>query len=132
VIRAVKQHIDEAGLTIVDAPPGTACPMQETVSHCDFCLLVTEPTPFGLSDLGAAVETCRALSVPCAVILNRAGEDDAAVERYCEEHGLAFLLRIPEERHIAEAYSRGETLAHAFPVWRGKLIDTMEFVSERF
>lgn len=126
VLAAVKGQADAARIVIIDAPPGTACPMQEALADSDFCLLITEPTPFGLSDLGAAVETCHALSLPCAVILNRAGDDDAAVQSYCDEHGLPLLLRIPEERRIAEAYSRGETLVQAFPQWRPRLIEALE------
>ncbi|MBC7286783.1 MAG: ATP-binding protein [Armatimonadetes bacterium] len=131
VIRAVKKHVYENRLTIIDCPPGTACPMQESISGADFCLLVTEPTPFGLSDLAAAVETCHVLGVPCGVILNRAGaeDSDASVRDYCQKERLPLLLRIPEERRIAEAYSRGVTLAHAFPEWREDLAGVLEAVS---
>lgn len=120
LVRAVKKHRDNSRLTLIDCPPGTACPMQEAVAGADFCLLVTEPTPLGLSDFAAAVETCRTLGVPCGVILNRARaeEGDAAVEDYCQREELPLLLSIPEQRQIAEAYSCGETLAHAFPQWR--------------
>ena len=129
VIQAVKRRLTEGTAAILDAPPGTACPMQETVAESDYCLLVTEPTPFGLSDLRAAVETCAELAVPCGVILNRADEDGEAVEGYCQEAGLPLLLRIPERREIAEAYARGETLAHAFPKWQADLCQVFEVVS---
>ncbi len=115
VTKAVKQHIRADRVTVVDAPPGTACPMQETVEECDFCILVTEPTPFGLSDLGAAFETCRVLGVPCGVIINRLGSGFDGVERYCDAEGLPILAGIPQDRVIAEAYSRGETLLSAQP-----------------
>jgi len=117
VTRAVKRHVGDEPVTILDAPPGTACPMQETIHGTDYCILVTEPTPFGLSDLGAAVETCRALGVPCGVIINRDGVGDTGVEQCCAEEKLPLLLRIPHRREIAEAYSRGQTLARAFPEW---------------
>ncbi len=130
VTRSVKRHISADKLSILDAPPGTACPMQETIEGCDFCLLVTEPTPFGRSDLEAAVDTCRALGVPCAVIINRAGIGDGGVERYCAEQDIPILLTIPQERAIAEAYSRGETLAHAFPEWLEPLCAVLEQVTK--
>lgn len=117
VTRAVKQHIRSNAITLVDAPPGTACPMQESIEGSDYCILVTEPTPFGLSDLRAAVDTCRSLGVACGIIINRDGVGDAGVEKYCVQENLPVLLRIPQERAIAEAYSRGETLTHAFPEW---------------
>ena len=132
LIRAVKKHIAEDRLAIIDCPPGTACPMQESVAGASFCVLVTEPTPFGLSDLAAAVETCRTLGVPCGVILNRAGLNgsDAIIHGYCQSEGLPLLLQIPEERCIAEAYSRGETLAHALPEWREQLAQVIEAIGE--
>jgi len=104
-------------VSILDAPPGTACPMQEAVEDADFCVLVTEPTPFGLSDLKVAVETCRELHVPCGIVLNRDGVGDAGVDEYCEAEGLPLLMRIPHDRSIAEAYSRGEALVTAYPEW---------------
>jgi len=121
VTRMLKREISAGSTSILDAPPGTACPMQEAGSDADFCLLVTEPTPFGLSDLQVAVETCRELGVPCGVVLNRDGIGDAGVARYCAEAKLPLLLRIPHDRQIAEAYARGETLVEAQPEWAGRL-----------
>jgi len=119
VTRATKRFIEPQAISILDAPPGTACPMQETVEESDYCLLVTEPTPFGLSDLNAAVETCRSLHVPCGVIVNRDRPQEGyqPLDEYCRAEGLPVLLRIPETREVAEAYSRGRTLARAFPEW---------------
>lgn len=96
-------------LFILDAPPGTSCPMMEVSKSSDYVLLVTEPTPFGLHDLSLAVETVRKMSKPLAVILNKAGSgDDAIIESYCEKENLNLLAKIPQSRKIAEAYSRGE------------------------
>ena len=64
VIKAVKQAAPEADLIITDAPPGTSCPVIESVRDSDFVVLVTEPTPFGLHDLKLAVEMIRALKLP--------------------------------------------------------------------
>lgn len=122
VTHAVKRHIRGDRLSIIDAPPGTACPMQETVAESDFCLLVTEPTPFGLNDLKLAVETCRGLDVPCGVLVNRAGSGFDGVEAYCEAEGPPRLGSIPQDRAIAEAYSRGEGLLSARPEARDLLL----------
>jgi len=130
VTKAVKRHIHDELVTIIDAPPGTACPMQEALDGSDYCVLVTEPTPFGLSDLRAAVDTCRQLGVPYGVIINRDGVGDAGVEAYCADQRIPVLLRIPQERVIAEAYSRGETLAHAFPEWVAPLQDVFARVRD--
>lgn len=126
VTRAVKRRISADMITIVDAPPGTACPMQETVEASDFCILVTEPTPFGLSDLGAAVETCKALDVPCGVIVNRDGPTDPGIREFCLQEDIPLLLRIPQSREVAEAYSRGHTLTAALPEWKEAFLDTYD------
>jgi len=115
VIRAVKAHLDTKRLTIIDAAPGTACPVVEAVKGSDFCLLVTEPTPFGLSDLRLAVEVMEKLQLPCGVIINRAGEGDNATEEFCRSKELPLLGRIPFDRRIAEAYAHGIHPVYAFP-----------------
>jgi MinD superfamily P-loop ATPase len=118
VIRAVKGLADPAATIILDAPPGTSCPVVETIRRSDFCLLVTEPTPFGLSDLTIAVEVAREVNVPCGVVINRDGPGYEGVERYCAQEGIPVLMRIPFDRRIAEAYCRGETLVAHMPSWQ--------------
>jgi MinD superfamily P-loop ATPase len=118
VIRAVKRLADPQATVILDAPPGTSCPVVETIRGSDFCLLVTESTPFGLSDLTIAVEVAREIDVPCGVVINRDGLGDESAERYCAQEAIPVLMRIPFDRRIAEAYCRGETLAAAMPSWQ--------------
>jgi MinD superfamily P-loop ATPase len=115
VIRAVKAHLDTKRLTIIDAAPGTACPVVEAVKGSDFCLLVTEPTPFGLSDLRLAVEVMDKLGVPCGVLINRSGEGDEATEAFCASENVPLLGRVPFDRRIAEAYAHGQHPVYALP-----------------
>ncbi len=103
---------------ILDAPPGTSCPMVETVSEADFVLLVTEPTPFGLHDLVLAVDVLREIGRPAGVIINRDGIGDRAVEEYCISEGLPILLRIPFDREIATGLARGLSLVDIHPHYR--------------
>jgi MinD superfamily P-loop ATPase len=107
VIRAVKSTGFRADLTIVDAPPGTSCPVIEAVRGADFVMLVTEPTPFGFHDLKLAVEMVRVLRLPLGVVINRAGLDGADVRSYCTARRIPILQEIPDDRELAEAYSRG-------------------------
>jgi len=125
VIRALKQFAERAGwndegLTIIDAPPGTACPAIEALRGADVALLVTEPTPFGLHDLKLAVQVARdVLGLPTAVVINKVMGDDAGVESYCRQEGLPVLLRLPMRREVAVAYATGCPLIRAFPKrWR--------------
>jgi len=118
IIREVKRHIDLASMVIIDVSPGTSCPVVEAVRGSDFCLLVTEPTPFGLNDLSLAVEVIRKLGIPCGVVINRDGVGDDKVEWYCQEQGIPVLLKIPLDREIASLYSKGIPLIEGMPRWR--------------
>jgi len=131
LVREVKRHIDPNRLAIVDASPGTSCPVVEAVRGTDFCLLVTEPTPFGLNDLKLAVEMAREIGVPIGVVINRADLGDGKVEEYCEEEGIPVLMRIPFDRRIAEAYSQGIPLVEAFPEYREAFGQVMEEIYVR-
>ena len=118
VIKNVKEHANHEGVTIIDVPPGTSCPVVEAVKDCDFCVLVTEPTPFGLNDLVLAVETVRELKIPCGVVLNRAGVGDGKTEEYCAKEKIPVLLTIPLDTEIARLYSKGITLVAGMPKWK--------------
>jgi len=115
LIRAVKKHINPDGITIIDAPPGTSCPVIESIKNSDYVILVTEPTPFGLNDLELAVGMTRELGIRFGVVINRASIGDRRVDNYCLQENIKILLKIPDERKIAETYSRGELAVHAFP-----------------
>jgi len=122
VIRAVKKHIDRGSVAIIDIPPGTSCPVVEAVKGSDFCLLVTEPTPFGLNDLSLALEVVRELDIPAGVIINRVGVGRDEVEQYCRREEIPIVLRIPLDRDIATLYSRGIALVEGMPRWRQEFL----------
>jgi MinD superfamily P-loop ATPase len=119
-IRAVKAASAEVDLAILDCPPGTSCPVIESVRSSDLVLLVTEPTPFGLYDLGLAVEMARTLTLPVAVVLNRCDIGDDQVRQYCMARRISILAEIPDDRAIAEAYSRGELASDAVPAFAAR------------
>ena len=118
VIEAVKKEIDAKKNVIIDVSPGTACPMVAAVKKSDFCLLVTEPTPFGLNDLRLAVETLKKLHIPCAVVINRSDVGDNKVDIFCQKNNIPILLRIPLSIEIAKAYSKGEPLVNYDHNWK--------------
>jgi len=118
VIDQVKKKADKEKVVIIDTPPGTSCPVVHSVKDSDFCLLVTEPTPFGLNDLALAVETVKKLDIQCGIIINRSGENDPLIERYCQEKEIPLLMRIPLDTEIARFYSKGITLAEGMPMWK--------------
>ncbi len=118
LIRAVKSRLREGATAILDAPPGTSCPVVTTIRDVDMVLLVTEPTPFGLHDLKLAVDMIGELKIPCGVVINRVGVGDGRVHAFCRERNLPVLLEIPDDRQIAESYSRGELIVDALPEYR--------------
>jgi MinD superfamily P-loop ATPase len=135
VIRQVKSYASDKWITIIDSPPGTSCPVITAVKNSDFCLLVTEPTPFGLNDLTLAVEVVKELEIPCGVVINRHIEGEGKIEQYCQNEGIPILLKIPLDTEIARFYSTGITLVKGLPQWEDhfqKLYQKIqEIVNER-
>ena len=118
VIREVRKLEGEKVLTIIDAPPGTSCPVIAAMKGTDFVLLVTEPTPFGLHDLTLAVEAVKLLDIPCGLVINRAGLGNDGVKNYAKKESIPILLEIPFDKRIASAYSKGELLVQALPEYK--------------
>ena len=114
--RCIEGHARDDRIVILDAPPGTSCPVVETMRGADYLLLDTEPTPFGLHDLQLAVQVARDESgIPVGVVVNRDGIGDSGIDEYCAAEAIPILLRIPLDRHIAEAISGGSALVEAMP-----------------
>lgn len=129
VVAAVRGAAPDVDLLIIDSPPGTSCPVIESVRDSDLVLLVTEPTPFGLNDLKLAVEMVRALKLPLAVVINRADVGDGQTHRYCRLQRLDVLAEIPDDRQVAEAYSRSDMACDVIPKYRdlyGDLLTKLE------
>lgn len=120
VIKEVKREIRRDKTVIIDAPPGTSCPVVATVYGSDFCLLVTEPTPFGFHDLEIMVEVVRKIGIPLGVVVNFQGIGDRKVYDYCERENIPVLLEIPYNRKIAELYSMGIPFVEEMPEWKAK------------
>lgn len=130
VVRKVKEQANRDGVIIIDVSPGTSCPVVESIKDADFCLLVTEPTPFGRNDLVLAVETVRELDIPFAVVLNRTGVGDTEVEEYCQKENISILLTIPLDTEIARFYSKGVTLVEGIPQWKESFVRLFDKVRE--
>lgn len=117
-------------VVILDAQPGTSCPVVETMRDADFVLMVTEPTPFGLHDLRLAVQVARdELGLPVGVVVNRDGIGDAGVDQYCAEERIPILMRIQLDRRIAEAISEGKALVEELPEYRPRFIELYEQIA---
>jgi len=123
LIRAVKKRIDNTETVIIDAPPGTSCPVISSIQGSDFCILVTEPTPFGLNDLILAVEVLRKMGIPFGVVVNRSDLGNDETDTYCKKENVPIMMRIPFRKEIAEAYSRGVPVAEAFPEYKKEFRD---------
>lgn len=129
LIRRVKKHISRRGTCIIDAPPGTSCPVIESVKGSDVCILVTEPTPFGLNDLTLAVGMVRALGLRHGVVINRADVGDRKVMEYCRQEGIPVLMEVPDDRRIAEGYSQGQLILDVAPEYEEKFKMVLEKIT---
>jgi len=126
LIRAVKNQMKSNKNVVIDAPPGTACSLVASVHKTDYCILVTEPTPFGLHDLKITVQVLKDLGVPMGVVINRAGLGDRKVYEYCEKEKIPVLLEIPFSKKIAELYSRGVPFVAEMPEWKEKFLEVRD------
>ena len=131
VIAAVKNAAPEVDILVVDSPPGTSCPVIESIRDSDLVVLVTEPTPFGLNDLKLAVDMVRVLQLSFAVVINRADAGDDQTQRYCEQHGIDVLGEIPDDREVAEAYSRGQMACDVIARYRDVYSDLLSRIEKR-
>lgn len=130
VIKRVKDEINEDKTVIIDSPPGTSCSVIASVYKSDYCILVTEPTPFGLHDLKLAVEMLRAMGIPFGVIINCAGIGDQKVQEYCKEEDIPILLTIPLYRRIAELYSCSIPFVLEMPGWKKEFLNVFECIKD--
>ncbi|TGC10927.1 ATP-binding protein [Methanolobus halotolerans] len=130
VIRQLKTNIreGEGEVVIIDSPPGTACPVIASLRDVDYCILVTEPTPFGLNDLMLAVEVVRQMGIPFGVIINRNGMGYDGVEVYCNSGDIPVLMKIPDKRQIAVLYSEGIPFVMQMTEWKGHFLKMFEDV----
>ncbi len=130
LIREVRSHTRSDQLTIIDAPPGTSCPVIAAMKGADFVLMVTEPTPFGLHDLKLAVEAVKLLEIPRGLVINRSDIGDDGVRKYAKMEKLPVLMEIPFDRRIAEIYSRGKLIVEEMPEWKEKFVELYRQIEE--
>ena len=123
IIKKVRSYTDPDIITIIDAPPGTSCPVIAAMSKADFILLVTEPTPFGLHDLKLAVETVKILGIPHGLVINRADLGNDSVKIYAQKKNIPILMEIPFDRKIAQIYSKGQMIVDKLPEYKKKFQD---------
>jgi MinD superfamily P-loop ATPase len=118
LIREVRSHTLSDRPTIIDAPPGTSCPVIAAMRGTDFVLMVTEPTPFGLHDLKLAVEAVKLLEIPTGLVINRSDIGDDHVRTYAGKENIPILMEIPFDRRIAQIYSKGGLIVEEMPEWK--------------
>ena len=130
LITKVREYTRPGILTIIDAPPGTSCPVIACMTGADFVLLVTEPTPFGLHDLKLAVGAVNILGIPCGLVINRSDIGNDQVKIYAKQENIPVLMEIPFDRRIAEAYSRGKMIVEVMPEWKERFAKLYHQIKE--
>jgi len=129
-IHYIDDNFDKSYIKLFDAPPGTSCPVIEATKEADFIILITEPTPFGLHDLTLAVDTMRQLEKEFAVIINRYGIGNDGVIEYCQKENIKLIAKLPNDRKIAELYSRGELIYPHIPEFASELKKVADYILE--
>lgn len=131
LIKAVKNQMKSNKNVVIDAPPGTACSLVASIHKTDYCILVTEPTPFGLHDLKITVQVLRDFGVPMGVVINRAGLGDKKVYEYCQKESIPLLMEIPFRKKIAELYSCGVPFVVEMPEWKEKFLEVQDKIKRQ-
>jgi MinD superfamily P-loop ATPase len=108
LIKRVKEELDDEKINIIDAPPGTACSMVETVQDSDYCILVTESTPYGLNDLKLAIKVVKSMNIPFGIVINKYDSAFSELDDFLFENGYEILMKIPYDNNIAKHYSEGK------------------------
>lgn len=132
VLKAAIHESRGAELLVMDAPPGTSCPFIQTVARADYVVLVTEPTPFGLSDLKQSVDTLASIGLPCGVVVNKAGLGNREVYAYLEEKQIPLLMEIPFDKDLAAMYSGGKIPAREDPLWKERFVGLYDQIKEHY
>lgn len=132
VLKAAIHEARGAELLVMDAPPGTSCPFIQTVARADYVVLVTEPTPFGLSDLKQSVDTLASIGLPCGVVVNKAGLGNREVYAYLEEKQIPLLMEIPFDKDLAAMYSGGKIPAREDPLWKERFVGLYDQIKEHY
>ncbi|RLI05890.1 (4Fe-4S)-binding protein [Candidatus Bathyarchaeota archaeon] len=130
VIDEVKKEASLDRIVVIDVPPGTSCPVVASINGSDYCILVTEPTPFGLHDLQLMVETVRKMNIKFGVLINKAGIGGNDVYEYCKKEGIPILLEIPFNKKIAELYSSGVPLIQGIPEWKNMFLNLFKTIEK--
>ncbi len=120
ILRELKRRIKNDRTVIIDCPPGASCAVVQSIEECDYCVLVTEPTPFGIHDLKIAVEVVKKMGLPYGVLLNKATENNRIIYDFCETEGVELLMEIPFSKEIAESYSKGMLPVQKDNLWKEK------------
>ena len=130
LIKEIRKHESKNGITIIDAPPGTSCPVVASVKYTDYIVLVTEPTPFGFNDLKLAIETVKLLKVPFGILINRSdlGTDD--VRNFARQNNIPILMEIPFDQRIAVSYSKGIPLVYELSDYKDRFREMFEKIKE--
>lgn len=126
IIRRLKQKLSNDRPVILDCSPGASCTVVQTIEDCDFCILVTEPTPFGLHDLKIAVSLVRKLGLPFGIVVNKAMREEPCIHQYCQQEGIDILMEIPYMRDIAESYSNGVLPVEMDDQWKQKFSEMFD------
>ena len=130
IIKQLKKKINPGKNIVLDCPPGSSCSVVNSIEGSDYCLLVTEPTPFGFHDLQIAVGLVRQMGIPLGVVLNKSQAGSNIIIEYCQKERIKLLGAIPFSQDIAKIYSQGNLLTAQGHYWKCYFADLAYRIQE--
>ncbi|QSX04988.1 ATP-binding protein [Sedimentibacter sp. zth1] len=107
VISEVLKNSSDNNINIIDCPPGSACTVMESVQTADYCVLVVEPTIFGIHNFKMVYELVTLLGKPCGVVINKYTEEVNELTSFCSENNIEILTKIPYNKEIGQINAQG-------------------------
>lgn len=112
LVEALKSQTENRANLLIDCPPGAACTTAASIEGVDSAIVVSEPTPFGVSDMKIVVELLRDAGIKFGVVINKAGGPDTGIYDYLEKQAIPLYGEILYKDSRAKHYSNGELLIH--------------------
>ena len=117
-------------ITFIDCPPGSACIVMESIKDADYCILVGEPTLFGVHNFNMVYELVTLFDKPHGAILNKCLEGENPAERFCIDKNIKILGRIPFDNEIGTLNSNARILVREHPKYRELFSSLLQIVTK--
>ena len=128
--KLLKDNPSENGFTFIDCPPGSACIVMESIKDADYCILVAEPTLFGVHNLNMVYELVKLFNKPHGVVLNKCLEGENPSEKFCTEEGVKILMKILFDNELGTLNSNAVIVVRENKKYQDMFTSLLQIVSK--